>query len=93
MKAPKPPKTYLPLEQEPRVVVPTDCAAFHLCRRPQTLRIWACTQAGPIRPLRINGILAWSVADLRALCGVSPGPAAPRRPGRPPKAEALPAGA
>ena len=48
-------------------VVPTDEAAAALNRSPQTLRKWACLECGPIRPLRINGRLAWRVADLQAL--------------------------
>jgi hypothetical protein len=47
--------------------LPTDEAAAALNRRPQTLRKWACLENGPIRPVRINGRLAWLVSDLRAL--------------------------
>lgn len=47
--------------------VPTDAAAYYLNRRPQTLRAWACLENGPIRPVRINGRLAWRVQDIRAL--------------------------
>lgn len=50
-------------------VVPTDVAAAALNRRPQTLRKWACLENGPIRPVRINGRLAWRVADIQALLG------------------------
>ena len=50
-----------------RDTLPTDEAARSLNRRPQTLRKWACLECGPIRPLRINGRLAWRVADLQAL--------------------------
>ena len=56
-----------PLEQETREVVPTADAAHHINRRPQTLRGWACREDGPIRPVRINGRLAWKTADLRRL--------------------------
>ena len=48
-------------------VLPTDEAAATINRRPQTLRKWAALESGPIRPLRINGRLAWRVSDLRAL--------------------------
>ena len=58
-----------PLAQESRTAVPTEAAAFHLNRQPQTLRAWACLENGPIRPIRVNGRLAWKVADLRALLG------------------------
>ncbi|MFM0011646.1 DNA-binding protein [Paraburkholderia sediminicola] len=50
-----------------RDTLPTDEAAPVLNRKPQTLRKWACLENGPIRPLRINGRLAWKVADLQAL--------------------------
>jgi hypothetical protein len=58
---------FLPLEFETRTAIPTDAAAFHLCKKPQTLRAWACLECGPIRPIRINGRLLWSVASIRAL--------------------------
>lgn len=47
--------------------VATSHAAKVLNRRPQTLRKWACLENGPIRPIRINGRLAWRVTDLQAL--------------------------
>lgn len=56
-----------PLEQETRPAIPTDAAAYHLNRKPQTLRVWACEETGPIRPLRINGRLAWPVSAIRTL--------------------------
>ncbi len=59
-----------PLDHETRSAVDTACAAYHLSRASQTLRIWACKENGPIRPLRINGRLAWPVADLRRILGV-----------------------
>jgi hypothetical protein len=61
----------IPLERETRATLPTEEAALHLSRAPQTLRIWACKESGPIRPLRIGGRLAWPVADLRRLLGVA----------------------
>lgn len=48
-------------------VLPTAQAAAAINRRPQTLRRWACNEDGPIRPVRINGRLAWRVADLQSL--------------------------
>lgn len=42
-------------------------AAASINRRPQTLRKWAATGTGPIRPVRIHGRLHWRVSDLRAL--------------------------
>ena len=48
-------------------VLPTNEAAAAINRAPQTLRKWACLENGPIRPVRINGRLAWKVSDLQAL--------------------------
>jgi hypothetical protein len=48
-------------------VLPTREAAAAINRSPKTLRIWACLDNGPIRPVRIHGRLAWRVADLKAL--------------------------
>lgn len=56
---------YTPLAHETRANLPTPEAAFHLNRRPQTLRGWACNEDGPLRPLRISGRLAWPTDELR----------------------------
>ncbi|WP_457325251.1 DNA-binding protein [Roseateles sp. P5_E11] len=56
---------FLALELEIRVALPTKEAAFHLNRSEQTLRLWACKQCGPLLPVRINGRLAWPVAEIR----------------------------
>ena len=61
---------FTPLHLESRAAVETACAAFHLTRQQQTLRGWACREDGPLRPLRINGRLAWKTEDLRRLLGV-----------------------
>ncbi|MFZ6640313.1 DNA-binding protein [Undibacterium sp. TC4M20W] len=42
-------------------------AAKALNRAPQTLRKWACLENGPIRPVRINGRLAWHLDEIAAL--------------------------
>nr|WP_145546374.1 hypothetical protein [Variovorax boronicumulans] len=60
-----------PLESITRPTVDTAAAAYYLNRRPQTLRGWACNEDGPIRPMRLNGRLAWKVADLAQLLGVA----------------------
>ena len=70
-KAPPLDPTYPPLESVTRPAVDTAAAAYYLNRRPQTLRGWACFEDGPLRPLRINGRLAWDVPSLRRLLGVS----------------------
>ncbi len=59
--------SFPPLNQVSRPTLATEEAAFYLNRRPQTLRSWASTEQGPVRPIRINGRLAWKVADLEAL--------------------------
>jgi len=56
-----------PLEQVTRPTVPTADAAHYLNRQPQTMRAWACLENGPLRPVRINGRLAWPVAGIREL--------------------------
>ncbi len=55
---------YTALLRENRTVIDTNEAAFHLGRKPQTLRKWACHEDGPLRPVRIMGRLAWNVADI-----------------------------
>jgi hypothetical protein len=64
------PAALTPLATEARSALPTPEAAAHLGRSPQTLRVWACRQSGPLQPLRVNGRLAWPVAELRRLLGV-----------------------
>jgi hypothetical protein len=66
-----PAKTFQPtsLDGETRSAIPTHEAAFHLSRAKQTMRLWACQENGPIRPIRINGRLAWPVAQLKGLLG------------------------
>lgn len=65
------PQQFPPLELVNRPAVATEQAAYYLNRRPQTLRIWACMENGPLRPTRIMGRLAWPVAELRRLLGVA----------------------
>ena len=66
------PQQFPPLEQVNRPTVTTAEAAHFLNRKPQTLRHWAMKDGtGPIRPLRVNGILAWPVAELRRVLGVT----------------------
>ncbi len=59
--------SFPPLEQVTRSVLTTDETAFYLNRRPQTLRLWACYENGPLHPIRINGRLGWSVGDVKRL--------------------------
>ena len=60
----------IPLDREARANLPTPEAALHLNRAQQTLRIWAMRENGPVRPIRINGRLAWPVAELRRVLQV-----------------------
>lgn len=63
---------YLPLALVTRPNLTTAETAYYLNRRPQTLRGWACRSGtGPIEPRRINGRLAWPVAEIKALMGVA----------------------
>lgn len=61
-----------PLDRETRTAIPTIEAAPQLGRAPQTLRVWAMNDSGPLRPLRVNRRLLWPVADLRRLLAVQP---------------------
>lgn len=63
--------TFPPLESVTRPGVPTAAAAYYLNRQQQTLRGWACHEDGPLRPIRINGRLAWSTKTIRELLGVA----------------------
>lgn len=66
------PAPYPPLSAVTRPTVPTAQAAYYLDRAPQTLRMWAMKDGtGPVRPVRVHGILAWPVAELRRVLGVS----------------------
>ena len=58
------------LENVTKPNVDTATAAYYLNRQPQTLRGWACLENGPIRPVRINGRLAWPVSELKRVLGV-----------------------
>lgn len=62
--------SFVPLEQEYRPTVNTAAAAHYLHLAEQTLRIYACKESGPLRPLRINGRLHWKTADLKRILGV-----------------------
>jgi hypothetical protein len=61
----------VPLAQETRAALPTPEAAFHLNRATQTLRLWAMRNDGPVKCLRVGGRLAWPVAEIKALMGVT----------------------
>jgi hypothetical protein len=52
-------------------VLPTHEACKLINRSAQTLRKWHCLDCAPmgIRPIKINGRLAWRVSDLQKLLG------------------------
>jgi len=58
---------YPPIEVLTRSAVTTQEAAYYLSRRPQTLRAWSCLENGPLRPIHLNGRLAWKVSDIKSL--------------------------
>jgi hypothetical protein len=60
-------KLFCPIHEEVRSHINTEEAAFYLTRKPQTMRAWACLKNGPLRATRINGRLAWSVAEIKRL--------------------------
>lgn len=64
---------FAPLQHETRPAVDTATAAYYLSRQPQTLRGWASAGTYPpgLRPLRVNGRLAWPTAEIRRLLGVA----------------------
>ena len=66
------PQQFPTLESVTRPTVETAAAAYYLNRKPQKLRCWAVYQDGAVRPIRINGRLAWPVSELRrVLLGVA----------------------
>ncbi len=57
------------METDLPIVLTTEKASTYINRKPQTLRKWACLDNAPngIRPIKINGRLAWKVSDLQKL--------------------------
>ncbi len=64
------PIDFIPLDKETRTHVSTKVMCYHLGRKEQTARGWACHEDGPLRPTRICGRLAWAVADIKRILGV-----------------------
>lgn len=60
-----------PLALETRTALPTSEAAAQLNRAEQTLRLWHMRGEGPLRATRVHGRLAWPVAGLKLILGVS----------------------
>lgn len=67
------PADFVPLHLETRTHVSTAVMCHHIGRKQQTARGWASAETFPdgLRPLRVNGRLAWPVAGLRRVLGVS----------------------
>lgn len=63
---------YPALELITRPTLETASAAYYLNRKPQTLRGWACLENGPLRPIRVNGRLAWPVVEIKRVLGMNP---------------------
>ena len=59
------------LEHVTHPTVNTAATAYYLRKAQQTLRIWACKENGPIRPIRVGAHLHWKTSDIRKLLGVS----------------------
>jgi hypothetical protein len=69
----KAPQQFTSIELETRPTVDTATAGHWLHLAPQTMRVHAMRQTGPIRPIRIPGSakLHWSTEDIRRLLNVS----------------------
>jgi len=65
------PQQFTPLELETRPTVDTAATAYYLRKAQQTLRIWACKENGPIRPIRVGAHLHWKTSEIRKLLGVT----------------------
>jgi hypothetical protein len=67
---PRQDRGHVPLDAIVRPMLTTAEAAFSHNRKPQTLRIWACRDEGPIRPVRLHGRLGWPLSEIRQYLGV-----------------------
>jgi hypothetical protein len=67
------PADFVPLHLETRTHVSTAVLCRHLNRKEQTARFWASAETFPkgLRPLRVHGRLAWPVAGIKGVLGVS----------------------
>lgn len=67
------PVDFVPLSEEKRQAVGTELMCYHIGRKPQTARTWAMNESYPpaLRPIRILGRLAWPVAGIKEVLGVS----------------------
>ena len=67
------PGDFVPLHLETRTHVTTAVMCRHLGRKEQTARGWAGAETFPegLRPLRVNGRLAWPVAGILKALGLA----------------------
>ena len=67
------PVDFVPLDQETRTHVTTAVMCRHMNRKEQTARGWASAETFPdgLRPMRVNGRLAWPVSGIRKALGVA----------------------
>lgn len=59
------------LDAVTRTHLSTAEAAYHLGLRPQTLRMHACYETGPVRPIRVCNRLLWPVTEIKKVLGVA----------------------
>lgn len=66
-------RQFIALELETRPTVDTAAYSHYMHLAPQTARMHACKESGPIRPIRIPGSskLHWPVAEIRRVLGVA----------------------
>lgn len=62
---------YPRLEHVTRPYLTTAETAYYLNLKPQTLRVWACYESGPLRPMRLVGRLGWRTDQVRELLRVN----------------------
>lgn len=63
--------TFPPLNTVTRDNLTTAEVAYYTNTQPQTWRIHACRETGPIRPKRILGRLQWPTVEVKKLVGVA----------------------
>jgi hypothetical protein len=62
---------YPPLESVTKPTLTTAEYAHYINIKPQTARVHACKECGPLRPRRVGGRLHWSTAETKSLLGVA----------------------
>lgn len=62
---------YPPLESVTKPTLTTAEYAYYINIRPQTARVHACKDNGPLKPKRVNGRLHWPTSETKKLLGVA----------------------